>query len=192
MTKSRKGFIGRCRALYQGYFTLVSVETTGGPREVVVATDSVSLLLYCRERDSVLLISEPRAAMATETNPQGVTAELVAGRFDHDVSPKTLAVEEALQEAGVTIAEADIVMLNHGQSLSLSSGMTNEKCYLMFAPIGEENIGPDKEAFGVAAEGEQTKRVWLKLEDFRNMECSDLRVFTMRVWFFTNYLTEEI
>ena len=87
---------------YDGFLKVYVVETPQGPREVVYATDSISILLYNPDEKYLLLVRQPRAPMISPDNPEGYLVELVAGRFDVELGAKALAVKEAAEEVGAT------------------------------------------------------------------------------------------
>jgi len=180
----------KSKRVYDGFFKVDLVDTPQGPREVVKATDSVTILLYNISTRRVLLISEPRASMITERNPKGLMIGNVAGRFDVDLSPRALAVKEAKEEAGVTLRESDIVLLNNGQPLAVNAGMTNEKCYLAFATIGWSDY-EDEKIFGNRQEGEKIERIWMPILDFKEYQPECLRVFTLQQWFLQTDFYQE-
>lgn len=168
--------------LYKGFFTVVGVPIGPITYEMVLATDSVSLLVYHRTRRQVVLVKQNRPPMACTDNPDGKTIELVAGRFDVDLPPTALMVKEAEEEIGATIKEEDIELLNNGQPLFVSAGMTNEKCYLGYVEIDDSMIIQDERTFGVAEEGEVIERIWMNIEDFLSQACECVRVMTMQQW----------
>ena len=177
--------------VYDGFFKVDLVDTPQGPSEVVRATDSVTILLYNISNHCILLISEPRTALITEKNPEGLRIGCVAGRFDVDLSPKALIIKEAKEEAGVTLRESDIVLLNNGQPLAINAGMTNEKCYLAFATIGWDDYEPDEKLFGNPKEGEKIERIWMTRGEFARYQPECLKVFALQQWFLkTSYCQE--
>lgn len=171
------------KRVYDGFFKVDIVDMPQGKREVVKATNSVTILFYNVSNRCVLLIREPRAAMISPENPQGLMIGNVAGRFDVNLSPKALIVKEALEEAGITIGEEDVTLLNNGQPLAVNAGMTNEKCYLAFATIGWDDYEPDEKNFGNPQEGENIERIWMTVEEFAKYQPECLRVFTLQQWF---------
>lgn len=171
---------------YKGFFTVEIVETPQGPREVIRATNSVSVLFYYPLLDEVLLIKEPRAALISENNPEGITTETVSGRFDVDLSPEALVIKEAIEEAGITIEGDNIIMLNGGQPMSVSAGMTNEMCYLAVVELCPEMIDAQEKIFGLPQEGERIERVWMSRKKFIKQPVGCLRVFAFQQWLINN------
>ena len=54
--------------VYDGFVKVDKVETDAGTREVVVATDSVAFLVYCRDRDELLFCTQDRTPMRRPDN----------------------------------------------------------------------------------------------------------------------------
>ncbi len=147
---------------------------------VVRTTDSVSGLIYDEVNDRVLLIRQGRAAMVCEDNPDGLIVELVAGRFDVNLGTRALLAKESKEEAGVTLDEDSIVILNGGQPMAISPGFATERCYLAFAVIKSSQVDDHGDTGrGEATEGEDITRFWMRAEDFCNSTHEDLRVFTL-------------
>ncbi len=171
--------------IHKGFFELQLVETPHGPREVVLATDSVCALFYFRDLRQILLIEQPRLAVMNAANPQGLLLETIAGRFDINLGVKALVVKEAKEEIGAVIAEADVEILNDGEPMYVSAGMTNEKSYLAYVETTSDKIEKQERVFGVAAEGEAIKRVWIPRDRFisESFICQDGRLFALREWF---------
>ena len=174
--------------VYNGFFKVDLVKTPRGTQEVVRATDSITILFYNSSDKTVLLVREPRTSIITEENPQGLMTGNVAGRFDVDLSPRALAVKEAFEEAGITINESDVVLLDNGLPMAVNAGMIDEKCYLAFAIIETHNIETDERIFGNPEEGESIERIWMTIEEFVKYQPECLKVFTLQQWF----LNQEI
>lgn len=147
---------------------------------VVRVTDSVSGLLYDQDNDRVLLIRQGRAAMVRENNPDGSIVELIAGRFDVKLSARALFVKEALEEAGVTLSEGQVALLNDGRPMAISPGVLTERCTLAFAAITASQMdGKGDTGRGAAEEGEDIERFWMNAGKFIQGPHDDLRVFTL-------------
>lgn len=163
----------------------LKVETWDGglsfPLEVVRASDSVVGLLVDETNQRVLLVRQRRAPMVRHDNPDGAIVELVAGRFDVKLGPKALLVKEALEEAGVTITQDDVKLVNDGQPMALSAGVLTERCWGAIAFIRPDQIAQGDESYGVAQEGESIVRVWMPIKQFIDLETQhdDWRVWAM-------------
>jgi 8-oxo-dGTP pyrophosphatase MutT (NUDIX family) len=167
--------------LYDGFFKLEAHEREGLPYQALVlrATDSVAGLLYDATGDRVLLVRQKRVPMERPDNPDGMMTELVAGRFDVKLGPKALLVKEAKEEAGVTLDERDVTLLNGGRPMALSSGILSERSYLAFAEISMDKVEAGERTFGLAEEGEAIGRVWMDAEAFISAAHDCVRVHAL-------------
>lgn len=154
--------------VFKGFCKLEKWAATGVDFAMMVlrTSDSVAGLLYDATNDRVLLVRQQRAAMVREDNQDGFITELVAGRFDVNLGPKALLVKEAKEEAGVTITEDDVQLLNNGAPMALSAGVLTERAFLAFAEIHPDKIAEGDEGYGVGSEGENIGRVWMSAEEF--------------------------
>lgn len=174
---------GKRIRVYDGFFKIDVVDTPAGTREFLVETDAVNILLYDPVGDAVLLVRQPRAAMITEENSEGLITETVAGRFDVKLGPRGLAAKEAGEEAGVHLREEDIILLNDGKPLAISAGATIGRVYLAYAKIPPGAYEVAERIFGADGEGESITRLWIPTKALSDYPCEDLRVFTLIQWF---------
>lgn len=180
------------KLVWDGFYKLEVVQTPQGEREIVHATNSVNVLFYNRQERYVLLVRQPRVAMATSENPKGLITETVAGRFDVKIGVKGLIIKEAKEEAGVEIKEEQIEMLNNGQAMALSAGACTEKAYLAICEINASMIEVQERIFGVADEGEEIERIFLSFDDLGTYVCEDLRVFTLLQYLSLSMLADSL
>lgn len=164
---------------YKGYFTLEVITTPNGKREVLRSFNSVSILIYDVKRRRIILVRQPRAAMVTDENPEGLITETIAGRVDKEASIKQIIIDEAMEEAGFDLREDQIDLLNDGKPMAVSAGATNELCYLAFAEVDTEQIENEEKNRGVETEGEAIQRVYVCLDDLERYACEDVRVFAL-------------
>jgi len=167
------------RTVYEGYFRVEIIETRFGEREVIRSTGSASILLYNRSKRYIVLIRQPRVSLMTAKNPEGLITETVAGSFDCGLGVKSLLVKEVQQEAGITIIEDAIELLNHGKPLAVSAGMTDDVCYLAFAEIDDDQVDPDDRVFGLATEGERIQRLMVSTDELLDYVCEDMRAYCL-------------
>jgi len=71
--------------------------------EAVISHDSVSTLLWHKERDSFVLVKQLRPAILNADKENGYTYELCAGIIDKDTSDVQIAKEEILEECGFDV-----------------------------------------------------------------------------------------
>lgn len=147
----------------------------------VRTTDSVAVLIYNRQTDNVILVSQERFPMEREDNPSGRVEELVAGRFDREVGLVDLIIAEVQEEIGVEISAEQVKILNHGVALAESPGIMTERIYLGFAVVDiDETEGFGKE-YGV--DGERINRVSVPVSILEDMVFDDLKTFAVVQWF---------
>ena len=169
---------------------LVTLDS-GVKREVVYATDAVAILLYNIEKKQIILVRQLRVPILLRGEVLGgCVTEVVAGRLDKpEKSFKEIAIEEAFEEAGVTISEEDIEVLNFGVPPASSSGMTTECCYLLYAEIKSGKL-KHKKTYGLKNEGEQTTRICWPVEDLDKFPWYDMKTFALIQWFLAHKLKQ--
>lgn len=169
-----------------GFLRFLEVERLTLPnglvRERVVATDSVNLLIYHRNRDALLLCRESRAGFITADNPLGKSLGTIAGRFDKTIGVRELMAQEAIEETGVTVAPEAIELLNNGKPMGLSEGILTERAYLGFAEVTSAQVDPEERIFG-SDPGEEIERVWIPVDQLESYEAESIRAYTLIQWF---------
>ena len=176
---TRRGFAVQERLIHSGYYTYMERNIGRGWRQFLKTQDSLTILIYIEDLDKFVLVRQPREALITYENPEGMVTECVAGRFDKSVTPMELAILEAKQEAGITLYEADIELLNKGKSMPVSPGSTTERAYLAYAIVTSERMGSDQQQFSAEDEDERITRLLVDPGDLMEQGCEDLRVFTL-------------
>lgn len=132
--------------------------------EIVKTGDSISVLIYIKDEDKLIFIKQDRPPMISYENPNGTMLEVPAGRFDYDASVKTLIANEAKEEAGVELSEADIFLLNQGKPLAPSAGALTERRYLAYAEVDSSKVDFSTTNFGIHEEGEFIRRILVPVE----------------------------
>lgn len=171
--------------LHDGFVRLERWDDNGFTREVVRTTDSACGLLIDMTNRRVLLISQSRVPMRRDDNPEGISISTVAGRFDKDLGPKALLVDEALAEAGVTITQDDVQLLNMGVPMYLSSGVLTERSFIAVALIHPKGIAHGDTGLGDKSEGEDIDRVWVPINTLIH---PDTMFSSMRTWALAQWL----
>lgn len=69
-------------------------------RDLLDRGHGVSVLLYNREKDTVLLLRQPRVVATMHGDPHGETIEVCSGLIDADEDPLACAYRETEQETG--------------------------------------------------------------------------------------------
>ncbi|AHL77042.1 ADP-ribose pyrophosphatase [Stutzerimonas stutzeri] len=121
-------------------------------RELFVRHDAVCVLPYDPRRDEVVLIEQFRVgAIGKVANPWLI--ELVAGLIDKDEQPEEVARREAVEEAGLEVAELWPVT-----TYFPSPGGSTERVHLYVGHCDSSNAGG---VFGLDEEGEDIRvHVW--------------------------------
>ncbi len=177
--------------VYDGFVKVDKVETTAGPREVVVATDSVSFLVYNKDRDKLLFAIQDRVPMMRPDNPQGTILEVGAGRFDVQIGVRGLVVKELKEELGVTVAEAEVQVLNDAIPLALSPGVLTERQYLAYVEVTTERIDPAKGLYGERKEGEAIARRFIPVKELSRSQIHDMKTWALLQWFLARNATAK-
>jgi len=165
--------------LYQGYFTLIR---TDRKREVILAEDAVAVLVACPKLRKIYMQGQDRDALIGPRNPSGYTVEVCAGRLDkEDESVKAAAAREVAEELGITTDE-NAIRLIHGEPLTTSTGMTNERVWLAYVEVEPEQIAKGMR-WGVAEEDESTTRVEIPYDALISYPVTDLKTFALIQWF---------
>ncbi len=76
--------------------------------EAVIAHDSVSILLYHKDKKSLILVKQLRVPVLNANKKDGMMYELCAGIVDKDIPNKEIAKEEILEECGYDIPSPSI------------------------------------------------------------------------------------
>ncbi|MEA3371382.1 MAG: NUDIX hydrolase [Campylobacterota bacterium] len=103
--------------------------------EAVVSHNSVSILLWHKEKDSFVLVKQLRPAVLNVSNSDGYMYELCAGIIDKNASDKQIAKEEILEECGYDIAVENIEYIT---TFYTSVGISGASQILYYAEIDEK------------------------------------------------------
>ncbi len=177
-------------AIHKGYFTLELLERDNGiKREILRAKDAVSLLIYVPELQLIVVVRQRREALVGKLNPDGLTVELIAGRLDKKgKSIREIAAEEAMEEAGIKILPEQIELLNFGQPVASSSGLSDETVYLAYTEITPDQIVSEGPFFGNSAEGEFTMREFIRTDELPRKTWTNAQTYAQIQWFLNNKL----
>jgi len=128
--------------------------------EAVKSFDSVSILLYDKEKNAFLLVKQFRAAVYLNDSKHTYTYELCAGIVDKNVSLKQIVREEINEECGYDICLDDIeritsfytnvgvsgacqtlyyASINDSKKVHKGGGINDEEIELMFLPLEKMN-----------------------------------------------------
>ncbi|MCK4502595.1 MAG: NUDIX hydrolase [Desulfuromonadales bacterium] len=101
--------------------------------EAVKSHDSVSVLLYHRDKNAFLLVKQFRPPVYM-THKRTCTYELCAGIVDKEVSLEQITQEEIDEECGYAVPLADLEKIS---SFFTNVGVTGSQQHLFFATIDE-------------------------------------------------------
>jgi ADP-ribose pyrophosphatase len=125
-------------------------------REVYERKSAVAILPYDPILNQVVLIEQFRAgALSNPKNPWLI--EIVAGLFDKDESPETVARRESIEEAGCDILDVHPIC-----QYFVSPGGSNEHLHLFIGRVDASQIGG---MYGLKVENEDIRAFTLPLED---------------------------
>ena len=105
--------------------------------EAIVAHDAVSILLYNSDRDAFVLVKQLRPAVLHANPSNGYMYELCAGIIDKDLSNKSIAREEILEECGYDVPLDSIEKIT---SFYTSVGFCGALQTLYYAQINDSMI----------------------------------------------------
>ena len=129
--------------------------------EIVEAHDSVSILIYHKEKRSFVLVKQFRPAVYLN-NDNGMTIELCAGIVDKELSLAEIVKEEVEEECGYDIPLSNIEKIT---SFHTSVGFAGSKQTLYFAEV-EESM---KVSEGGGVDHEQIEVVYLPLDEAKKL-----------------------
>ena len=103
--------------------------------EAVKSFDSVSILLFDKEKDSFLFVKQFRLPVYLNDSSIKFTYELCAGLVDKDKSIEDIVVEEVDEECGYKISKDDLIKIT---SFYTNVGVSGAKQHLYFATINDK------------------------------------------------------
>jgi nudix-type nucleoside diphosphatase (YffH/AdpP family) len=125
-------------------------------RETYDRGNGATVLLYDRERRTVLLTRQFRFPAYVNGHPDGMLIETAAGLLDDD-DPETAIRREAAEETGVEVGE-----LEHVFDVFMSPGSVTERIHFFAAPY--QSGARHGELAGLASEGEEIEVLELDID----------------------------
>jgi nudix-type nucleoside diphosphatase (YffH/AdpP family) len=119
--------------------------------------NGATILLYDRERRTVLLTRQFRYPAYVNDHPDGMLIETAAGLLDDD-EPEAAIRREAVEETGHEVGE-----LEHVFDVYMSPGSVTERLHFYAAPYSAETVR--NAGGGLVDEGEQIEVVELGIDD---------------------------
>lgn len=127
--------------------------------DFIKSLDSVAILLYHKDKDSLLFVKQFRPAVFVQNGQNlasGYTYELCAGLMDKDKSIEQIAKEEVLEECGYSVNALEPIAtfatsvgtsgatqhlffaeIDEGKKLNAGGGIDGEVIELVFVKVGE-------------------------------------------------------
>ena len=124
--------------------------------------DSVAVLLFNRDRRTVVLVEQfkaPTLIARRRDDPattDGWLVEPLAGMIDTGEAPEAAAIRETLEETGYRIRESELI-----GRFFVSPGGTSERVFLYFAEVGDA----DRVGMGGGIDDEDIKVLEIGLEE---------------------------
>jgi len=103
-------------------------------RESYNRGNGACILLYNSETKKIVLTKQFRMPAYTNDVNDGMQIELCAGTIDQDEDPKTTILRETVEEVGIELKDAQLVLENY-----MSPGAVTEKMYYFVAEYKNAN-----------------------------------------------------
>ena len=126
-------------------------------RETYDRGNGATILLYDRDRRTVLLTRQFRSPVYVNGHPDGLLIETAAGLLDED-EPEIAIRREAIEETGVEVGDVE-----HVFDVYMSPGSVTEKLHFYAAPYQGADLGGTRH--GVVDEGEDIETVELSVDE---------------------------
>ncbi len=103
--------------------------------EAVISHDSVSILLWHKEKDAFVVVKQFRPPVLNTNKINGMMYELCAGIVDKDVSKEQIAKEEILEECGYDVPVENLHKIS---TFFTSVGISGASQTLYYAELSQE------------------------------------------------------
>lgn len=144
--------------------------------EAVESHDSVSVLLYHKEKKAFLLVKQFRIPVYLNNKSLTFTYELCAGLVDKDLSLEQITIEEIDEECGYKVEFKDLKKIT---SFYTNVGISGAKQSLFFAVIDESM----KIHNGGGINDEQIDLFFLPLEEYEKFIFDETKAKTPGLMF---------
>lgn len=183
-----KYYIEEEKTVYDGFFKInkatVVHDTFYGnrikaTREVFERGDGAAILLFEKDTESILLISQFRYPSCKHDS--GWIIEIPAGIIEQNENGKTCIIREVSEELGYAIKNPKLI-----QTFYTSPGGSTERIFLFYAEVNSTD--KIKKGGGNAAEAEDIKLIkWPIAEVAKKLsDISDAKTLVSLQWFLLN------
>ncbi len=154
--------------------------------EAVISHDSVSILLWHKEKESFVVVKQLRAPVLNANKTCGEMYELCAGIVDKDISNAQIAKEEIFEECGYDVPLESLKKIS---MFYTSVGISGASQTLYYAECDESMRVTD----GGGLEEEEIEVIYIPLKDAKAFMFNDSYQKTPGMmmafyWFFDNHL----
>jgi len=152
--------------------------------EAVISHNSVSILLYHKDKNAFVVVKQLRPAVLNATKDDGYMYELCAGIIDKNKSDKAIAKEEILEECGYDVPLSRIEKIT---TFYTSVGISGASQTLYYAEI--DNSMQINEGGGI--EQEEIEVVYIEIDKAKSFMFDEHYKKTPGMlagfyWFFEN------
>jgi len=152
--------------------------------EAVISHDSVSILLWHREKDAFVAVKQLRPAVLNVTKTDGEMYELCAGIVDKNISNAQIAKEEILEECGFDVP---VNNLQNITTFYTNVGVSGASQTLYYAEI-DESMKIDE---GGGLQEEEIEVIYIPTKDAKKFMFDESHKKTPGMimafyWFFDN------
>lgn len=153
--------------------------------EAVISHDSVSILLWHRDKKSLIVVKQFRAPVLNHNKKDGFTYELCAGIVDKNLTKVEIAKEEILEECGYDVS---IDTMKEIHTYYTSVGISGAKQTMYYAECDDSM----KVNNGGGLEEEDIDVIYIKIEDAKEFMLNNKFQKTPGLmvgfyWFFENH-----
>ena len=154
--------------------------------EAVISHDSVSILLFHKEKEAFVVVKQLRATLLNRNKTNGYTYELCAGIVDKDTTNAQIAKEEILEECGYDVS---VESLEKVSSFYTSVGISGAKQTLYFTTL-DDSMRVNE---GGGLHDEEIEVIYIPLKEAKSFMFNDSYQKTPGMlmafyWFFDNKL----
>jgi GDP-mannose pyrophosphatase NudK len=138
-------------------------------KEIYTHGDAVTVLLYNREKQNVILTSQFRLATYINHNPSGELLETCAGLLEENENPEDAIIREIKEETGYAVPSVQKVYEAYS-----SAGCLTELIYFYIAEYRDDQ--KVSEGGGLKAEGEDVATLEMSFsEALEKLERGDIK-----------------